>query len=196
MIPKMAFLLDSAPVARFFGAEIHRVFGLDGPTFMGVAFVLINTAILAFVLSKLLYTPVRQFLFNRTERIRNQLRHAEEEQQSASALKTQYEAKLKDIEIERDTILEEARRVAAAHSKQVLEEAKQEADAIRERAMKNIEMEQERVKDEVRKSIIDISSIMAQRFVARTMDTETQDRLFTEVIMELEGADFDASRAG
>ena len=195
MIPQMAFLLDSAPVGRIFGAEIHRVFGLDGATFTGVAFVLLNLVILAFVISKLLYNPVRQMLYDRTERIRNQLKHAEDEQAAANGLKLQYEAKLKDIELERESILEEARRVAANSSKQILEEAKQEADAIRERAQRNIEMEQERVKDEMRKSIIDISSVMAQRFVARAMDADTQDRLFAEVIEELGVADFDAPRA-
>jgi F0F1-type ATP synthase membrane subunit b/b' len=54
-------------------------------------------------------------------------------------------------------------------------------------------MEQERVKDEVRQSIIEISSLMAQRFVARTMDNDIQDKLFTEVMAELGETDFAAS---
>jgi F-type H+-transporting ATPase subunit b len=77
----------------------------------------------------------------------------------------------------------------------VLEEAKAEADVIRERAQKNVEMEQERVKEEIRLSIIDISTVMAQKFVTREMDRETQDKLFNEVINELNNADFNETRA-
>jgi F-type H+-transporting ATPase subunit b len=194
LIPQMAFLLESAPGGRIFGAEIHRVFGIDGQTFIGSAFILINLCILAFVLSKLLYAPVRQMLYDRTDRIRTQLKDAENAEAVANELRAQYEAKLKGIMIERDDILEEARRVAAATGKQTIDEAKAEANGIIERAKKNIEMEQERAKDDMRRSIIDISSVMAQRFVTRQMDREIQDKLFDEVVSELNSTDFSKSR--
>jgi F-type H+-transporting ATPase subunit b len=179
--------------SREFPVGIHRVFGLDQQTFIGVAFVLINIAVLAFILSRVLYKPVRNLLYDRTERVRGQLKHAEDEKAAASELKTQYEAKLKHIDKERDEILDVARKQATDRAKQLLDEAKAEADTIRERASRDMEMEQERVKDEVRQSIIEVSSLMAQRFVARTMDNETRERLFAEVMDELNGADFAGS---
>lgn len=190
MIPHIICVLGSG---RTFPVEIHRVFGLDQQTFMGVAFVFINIAVLAFVLSKILYNPVRNFLHDRSERIKGQLKQAEDEKAVAADLRTQYEAKLKNIESERDDILDTARKQAADKSKQVLDEAKTEAEAILDRATRSMEMEQERVKDEVRQSIIEISSLMAQRFVARTMDNDIQDKLFTEVMAELGETDFAAS---
>lgn len=187
MIPQVLFLLESG---RSFPVEIHRVFGLDQQTFIGVLFVLINLSILAFVLARFLYNPVRKFLADRTERIHSQLKQAEDEKSAAGELRTQYEAKLKNIDIERDQILDAARKQATEKTKQMMDEARTEADVIRERAERNIAMEQERVKDEMRRSIIDISSAMAQKFVERAMDSETQDKLFAEVVAELEEADF------
>jgi F-type H+-transporting ATPase subunit b len=193
LIPRIFTLLESAPVGRFFGAEIHRVFGLDQQTFLGVAFILINLCILAFVLSKFLYKPVRKVLADRTERIQNQLLHAESEKTSANELKLQYETKIRDIDIECETLMEKARKDAEDLARKVRDEAKAEADAIRERALRNVAMEQERVKDEMKQSIIELSSVMAQKFVSRTIDRELQDALFIETITELEVADFVAS---
>jgi len=193
LIPKTVFLLSTEPVARFAGIEFHRVFGIDGATLSGAAFVLFNVILLAVILTKILYNPVRQFLFDRTERIRSQIKHAEDEKHSAIEMKAQYEAKIKNIELEREEILDAARKQATEKSKQLLDEAKTEADAIRDRAMRNVEMEQERVKDEMRQSIIELSSVMAQKFVARTIDNELQDQLFTEVMAEINDADFSQS---
>jgi F-type H+-transporting ATPase subunit b len=190
LVPKMAFLLEGA--SRW-GPEIHRVFGLDQQTLFQIMVLLINVAILAFFLSKFLYKPVRQMLYDRTDRIRNQLRNADEENKAANALKAQYEAKIKDIQIEREQILDAARKEAAERGKQILDEAKTEADTIRDRAMRNVEMEQERVKDEMRQSIIELSGVMAQKFVARSMDQGTRDTLFDEVMAELKDVDFKAS---
>jgi len=202
LIPKMFFLLASEPagnvlqsevVGRVFGMEINRVFGLDGNTLTGVIFILINVSILAIVLAKVLYKPVLKFLDDRKERIKAQIKQAEEDKMSANELKAQYEAKIKDIEVERDEILDAARKDAVEKGKQIIDEAKAEAEAIRVRANKNVEMEQERVKDEMRQSIIELSSVMAQKFVERTIDQDLQDKLFTEVMAELNETDFNAA---
>jgi F-type H+-transporting ATPase subunit b len=132
-------------------------------------------------------------LADRTERIQNQLLHAESEKTSANELKLQYETKIRDIDIECETLMEKARKDAEDLARKVRDEAKAEADAIRERALRNVAMEQERVKDEMKQSIIELSSVMAQKFVSRTIDRELQDALFIETITELEVADFVAS---
>jgi len=201
LIPqKMFFLLntvESEVVGRVFGAEINRVFALDQQTFSGAAFILINVIILAFVMAKLLYNPVKGFLTARTERIQAQLDHAENEKKEASAYKADYEEKRKKIDLEREEIITEARKEGEKLKQSIIDEAKAEADAIRDRALRNVEMEHERVKDEMKQSIIELSSVMAQRFIARTIDQETQEKLFTEVMTELSDADFKAeSRVG
>jgi F-type H+-transporting ATPase subunit b len=192
MIPLTNYMSLIFISESYFPPEIHRVFGLDQQTALGVAFVLINISILAFILSRVLYKPVLNMLQNRTERIKSDLQNAKDEKTAAIDLKTQYEAKLKDIVAERDGILEAARKDAAEKSRLIVEEAKTEADTLRIRAQKNIEMEQERVKDEMRKSIIELAGAMAQKFVERTIDPALQDKLFAEVMAEIDGTDFQA----
>lgn len=163
-----------------------RVFGLDQQTLIQIAIQLFNTCILAAFLTKILYKPVRSFMQKRTERINAQLLKAEQDVAHADELKVQYEGKLKDIEAERRDILEAARRVAMDNTKQILEDARVEAKLIRERAEQDIVREQQRVKDEMRVQIIELSSVMAGKFVTSAMDSDTQDRLFSETVSELE----------
>lgn len=164
-----------------------RVFGMDGQTFLQALAHLINLGILAFIMAKLLYKPVRNIMRKRTERIQGQITQAEEEMAKATELKLLYEQKIEEVQQERDEILGEARKLAAETSRRLISEAKKEADAIKERASANIELEWERAESEMRTAIIDISSVMAEKFVMLAINKETQDKLFDETMADLEG---------
>jgi len=164
-----------------------RLFGLDAQTFIQSIAHFINVAILAIILSKLLYKPVREFMRKRTDRINEQVENAGVVMAKATDLKLQYENKMKDVERERDVILDEARKVAAETGRQIVAEAKKEADAVRERATANVEMEWERAETAMRQAIIDVSAAMTEKFVTLAINKETHDRLFDETMAELEG---------
>jgi F-type H+-transporting ATPase subunit b len=183
LIPEISGALLSA------AAELPpgRVFGLDGQILRQILAQLISVGLLAFVLSKLLYKPVRDFMSKRTARVENQLKAAEREVAKANALKAEYEQKVKEIDASRMAILEEARKVAAEARSQVLDQAKKEAEKMRERASANIELELERARSEMRHQIIDVSALMAAKFMSKSMDKQTQDSLFEETMSELEG---------
>ena len=164
-----------------------RVFGIDQQTLVQIIANIINVAALAAILAYLLYKPVRTILNKRTNRIQGQLIQAEEELEKATELRRSYEQKMEDVEREREEILGEARKVAADSSRRLVAEAKKEADTIRERAAANVEMEWERAENDMRTAIIDVSAVMAEKFVSLAINKETHDRLFDETISDLEG---------
>ena len=172
------FLLQSLPPGR--------LFAIDEQTIAQMVFILINAAVLAFVLSKLLYKPVLKILTDRRERIQAEVESAEQNKADAIKLKAEYEQKMKDITSEKNEILEAARKLASEKSKEQMAEAKSEADALRTRAQKEIELEQERAKSEMKQAVIDISSVMVTKFLTRTIDAEAQEQLFNETMAELE----------
>jgi len=176
----MAILLTAVPEGR--------VFGLDQQALIGIGIQLFNAALLAAVLSYLLYKPVRKFLKSRTERIIAQMGRAEDEIVKAGELKAQYEQKLEGIEEERAAILEEAHRLAAEKGRRIVSDAQKDAAEARERVLADMRIERERAQEEMRLQIIEVASIMAEKLVAQAMDAETQDRLFAETMAELEGA--------
>jgi F-type H+-transporting ATPase subunit b len=164
-----------------------RIFDIDLDTFISAGFSIINVGVLAFVMALLLYRPIRTILRKRTERIQGQLIQAEEEVARASELRQQYEQKIEDIDREREEILGEARKIAAETGRRLVADAKKEADALRERATANIEMEWERAENQMRTAIVDVSAIMAEKFVRLAINKQTHDQLFTEALSDLEG---------
>ena len=179
------FLLSTAAVAT--ELPTGRVFGIDQQTLIQIIANIINVAALAAILAYLLYKPVRTILQKRTSRIQGQLLQAEEELEKATELRQKYEQKMEDAEREREEILGEARKIAADSSRRILAEAKKEADTIRERATANVEMEWDRAQNDMRTAIIDVSAMMAEKFVSLAINKETHDRLFDETISDLEG---------
>jgi len=163
-----------------------RVFGLDKDTLIGVGLQLFNAALLAVVLSRILYKPVRNFMGKRAERISSQLSQAEEGVAEANRLKAQYEQKLADIELERIEILDAAREIAVEKNKQMMEEGRKEVATLKERASADVQRERERLREEISLHILEVSLEIASKFVQHTIDKETQDRMFEETIAELE----------
>jgi F-type H+-transporting ATPase subunit b len=143
---------------------------------------------MCFILSKLLYKPVTNFLNARKEKIAGTIDEADEKLKAADELKAEYEAKLKDIEAEKIQILEEARKNAVKNKEQAVAEARKEAEAIKNRAMTEIQREQDKAKDEIRKQIVEVSALVSGKFVAAKMTETEQDELIDKTISDLEGA--------
>ena len=137
------------------------------------------------VASNLLFNPVRQMLKKRQDKIQGELEDAKQNQDEAAALKAEYEAKLKDINVEAEEILGEARKKALANENRIIAEAKEEAARIRERAEQEAELEKKKAADDVKKEMISIASVMAGKVVAASIDTTVQDSLIEETLKEI-----------
>ena len=151
---------------------------LNQQTVIQVIIQLINTAILCFILSKLLYQPVLKFLNARKEKISSQIDKTEADMAQAQALK--------NIESERTAILQEARTTALKNSQIIISDAKTEATAIKDRANLEIERAEEKAKDDIKKQIVQVSTLMSEKFVAAKMTEDEQNKLVDETISDLE----------
>ena len=175
---QLTFLLGDLPPDRFFGMDMQTVI----QTSVNIVIVII----LGIVLTKILYTPVRNFLSERTQRIQNQLDHARDSKATASELRAKYDSQLKDIDIERAAILDESRKLASEQREHILSLAKDEAKEIKVRASQEVEAERKRITDELHTAVIDISSNMAEKLLSHSIDKKAHDRLFAEGLAELE----------
>ncbi len=158
---------------------------LDPQFLMQVAFQIFNALVAISIIGYLLYEPVKKFLHNRSERIANQLDHAAQATNDADRLKSEYELKYKNIQSERDIILSEARKIAHERESRIIAEAKKEASLIIKRANMEIEREKSKAMDDMRHQIIEISSLLASRYVSNSIDIAAQNKLLDEVIQDL-----------
>ena len=162
------------------------LFGLELATFLGMIPNLLSVAILAALMTFLLFNPVKKILSDRAERVAGELKDAEDKNLTAGELKLKYEEKVKEIEEARAAIIEAARREAKERQTAIVNEAKHEADSLKERAAKDISDEKVRFKDAVHAAIIDISTDMAAKIIEATIDRNTHNKLFVEALHELE----------
>jgi len=160
--------------------------GMDLQTVIGMIPNLFNFIALAALLTWLLYKPVKKILQARADRVEGDMSEAALSKATAAELKTHYEQKVRDIEVERAAILEEARKLANENRERIVSDAKAEAHDVKERANRDIATEREQIKGAVHQAIIDISTDMAAKLIAATVDKTTHDKLFSEAMTELE----------
>lgn len=164
---------------------IDRIMGFDAQTFYSWIIQLINTGVLVALLSYILYSPVVKFLDNRTKRVEGSIKQAEEMLENAEKMKALYEEKLKGIDEERIQILEAANKRAKDMESEIISSARKEASTIKARAISDIELEKDKASNEMKAQIIDISSIVAQKYVSKKIDKDMQSKLLDEVISDL-----------
>ncbi|MCL1843607.1 MAG: ATP synthase F0 subunit B [Defluviitaleaceae bacterium] len=179
MNPQFLFLLNAIP-------EYRDVLDMDSQMFFGMVPNLFNFVITAALLTWLLYNPVKKVLQARAERVESNMNDAALNKKTSEELKLQYEQKVREIESERNTILDEARKQANEKRLQILDDAKNEAQDTKERASRDIATELEQTKSAVHQAIIDISTDMAAKLIQATIDQKAHDRLFSEALSELE----------
>lgn len=163
----------------------ERLFGLDPQLLHDAFFTGIAIFILFFVLSYLLFHPVRDLLKKRRETIQTDLDQAKEAQEKARQLKDLYEEKLQCADREAEEILRDARKRALKTEADLISRAKEETDRIRKRASAEIELEKKRAVDDMRKEIIAIAAEMAKKAVSANMTETLQDTLIREALEEM-----------
>ncbi len=165
--------------------EYTFLFNLDAQLLFDTALLAIAVFFLFMLMSYLLFNPARKLLKDRQERIANDIDSAKEDKESAAALKAEYEGKLKDIDKEAEQILAEARQKALKNEAKIVDEAKEEASRIIKRAQEEAELEKKHAMDDMKQEMIQIASLMAQKVVAASIDTDIQDTLVEETLNEM-----------
>ena len=161
---------------------MERLIGFDVQLLHDAAIMGISIFILFFGLSYLLFNPVRDVLKKRRERVLSELEDASTKSKDANELKALYESKLKDISLERDRILEDARKKAKLKEADIIAKSEQEAKIITQRADKEIELEKRKALDELKREIVDIASVMASKALSSSMDMNMQKALIDEAL--------------
>ena len=163
----------------------NRIFGLDAQLIADAVILALAVGFLFFLLSALLFNPARELMKKRQEKIQGEMETAAKDMADAKQMKAEYDARLAAADKDVDAILSEGRKKALARENEIIAEAKEEAARVMERAEREIELEKSKVKDEVKQEMIGVAREMAGRFVAASMDEESQAKLIDEALNEM-----------
>lgn len=164
-----------------FVERVNQMLDLNMPTFV---FVIINLLVLYWILKRLLFKPVKQFMENRTDSIRKSIEKAEKDKAYAAELKNEYESKLRTAREQANEIIMDARSRADSEYNAIIKTAKQDAEAILSRAREEIELERERMLKDIRNEVASLALAAASRVLEENMDNETNRAIVDKFLDE------------
>ena len=147
------------------------IFGLDPQLLVDSAITILAMFAMFLLLSYLLFNPARDLLQKRQAYIKEQLEEAAKEKKDAIEFKAEYDEKLKAVDKEAEQILSQTRKNAVKRENEIVDE--------------DIELEKSKVKDDVKKEMISVATVMAEKIVASSLDEEKQSQLITDTLEEM-----------
>lgn len=162
-----------------------RLFNLDPQLLHDAVLLAIAVFVMFLFLSYMLFNPAREMLKKRQDKVKNDIDSAEKSREDAAKLKEEYENRLREIHKEEDAILSAARQKALENETKIIDQAKAEAANIIARANHQAELEMKKAQDEIKKEIITVASMVAEKAVSEKLDIEIQDSLVDDTLKEI-----------
>ena len=162
-----------------------RLFNLDPQLLHDAVLLAIAVFVMFLFLSYMLFNPAREMLKKRHDKVKDEIDSAEKSKEDAAKLKEECENRLREIHKEEDAILGAARKKALDNEAKIIEDAKAEAANIIARANKQAELEMKKAQDEIKKEIISVAALVAEKVVSDKIDIEIQDSLIDDTLKEI-----------
>lgn len=158
------------------------MFNFDETFFSNFAFTVINLLLLYWILKKLLFKPVTNFIDNRNNKIQETIDSANSAKADIENIKAEYAEKLKNAGDEGKKIVEEYRNMANTEYTSAINMAKKDAQKIIDDARREIEIEKDRAITDLKKEVGNLVITASEKVVKKNMDNETNRKLISEFI--------------
>ena len=147
----------------------------------------LNLAVFVAVMVYLLKKPLTDAFKAKREAIRAELIKAEQEKQAALAKLTAAEAKLAQLETEKNTVLQKAKDEAAAEKKRVAAETRHDVERLREQTESELARLSHQTRAELRRFSAEESIRLATEKLRLQIDGKEDSRLVKAGIQEIGG---------
>ena len=145
-------------------------------------FHIINTIILFFILRRFLFKPVKNFLDERENRFKRQVKEIDERQSEIQRLQAEYENKLEQARSEAATIIEQANQLANEHRAAAMEQAKQQLDSMLEQGRKQIEFEKRQAFNLLKSDTAKMAVEIASKILRKNITVEDNQKIIDEFL--------------
>jgi F-type H+-transporting ATPase subunit b len=139
----------------------------------------VNVALLVWLLTRFLYRPVLNVLNERTRRIQESLRDAEQVKEQLARAKQDYDAELARARQEAAAILSQAQERAKVQEQEIITQARQEAERIRNEAREQSAQERDQLLRDLKNQMADLVTATAARVLGEELKSN-HERLIQE----------------
>lgn len=162
---------------------ISPVFGNTGK--MGLVWILLNFAVLMWLLEKLLFSKLRAKTAAKSDAIKSELDRASAARKAAESIMSDVRSRLAKLDGEVGEILDEAKARAEADRTRIIEAAQAEAERITASARAGAEREAELRRREVEAEILEAAVARAEVMLRARIGAADQTRMVDDFVTQL-----------
>jgi len=141
--------------------------------------------LLVFLLVNFLFRPFLKTLDKRSAKLQEGFDNAEELKQQLARTEGEFDRRMAEAEKRSQAVLAQATEIGEKAREEILAEAREEAARLIEGAREEIASEREQAMADVREQVADLSVLIAQQLIGKTLDEKTHRRLIQEFIAEV-----------
>ncbi|MBR5121583.1 MAG: F0F1 ATP synthase subunit B [Oscillospiraceae bacterium] len=146
---------------------------------------LANLALIFWIVKKFLFAPVRNMLDARQAEIDKRYQQADEAKAQAESDRLEWNEKMQTADEEAKSILTEATETAKFRADQILADANDRADGILRRAEAEADLERKKATEGIKREIIDVSSLLAEKMLEREVNENDHRALIDSFIEKI-----------
>ena len=156
-----------------------------GINFWTALFVLLNTLLLLYVATKVLFVPVKNMIDSRQKEIDDMYAAAGDAQAQAEAMQAEYQQKLSAAQATSERLVKEAMARGQAREEEIIRKANADAAAIMDKASADIAMGKKKALNDAKDEISGLAMAIAGKVVGRELSDADQSKLIDSFIDEL-----------
>jgi F-type H+-transporting ATPase subunit b len=138
------------------------------------------------LLRRFAFGPVQRIIDQRRDRIREALDEADKARQESRQLRELTLKERDEAKLQREQILEESRRQAQTLFEQARKKAAEDLQERLEKNQQELEAENRRIQEQIRRDVVELTLLAAEKVTGKTLDADDQRRLIDETIEELD----------
>lgn len=146
----------------------------------------VNFLILAAILRALAYEPVAKMLKQRSDKIKETIKKADDDKKAAEETLKQYKSQLADAQKRAAEIVEKAEVTARQERDALVAETKKEIERLKQNAQLEIQNERSRAFEQMQKEIVTLSLAAAEKIVEKNLTSKENDKLVSDFIAGLD----------
>jgi F-type H+-transporting ATPase subunit b len=145
-----------------------------------------NVALLVWMLNQFLFQPILKMLNERTKRVEDSLKDADQVKQQLANAKRDYDAELAKARQEAAAIVAQAQERAKVQEAEIISQARQEADKLRVDAREQAAQERDRMLREAKGQIAELVTLTASKVLGAELKANGHDTLIEESLASLD----------
>jgi F-type H+-transporting ATPase subunit b len=155
--------------------------GINVPTLLAQ---IVNVVILLVVLYFVAYKPVMRMLDERSRRIKDSMKQADDIKEQAARTEEEVKKQLEAASREGQKRIAQAEKASEEMREKAKQGARQEAETIITQARGEIQRERDEAISELRKEVADLTIAAAEKVIDRSLDKKAHRELIDKVLKE------------